>query len=186
MLGLFTQWSGNTLISYYLGDLLAMIGKSDSVFKQQINVASSCWQLVCGTCVAFLVTRFKRRQMYLVCTVSLLCVYIAWTISMERAISGKESGRPNDAANVATIFWIFAYSPCYNIGYNALTYSKLLSFTELIFPLCSEIVNLLKKKKKQHIWWSCGRTPSVLEASRSFSSSVAWLISSPHLSIRSA
>lgn len=185
MLGLFTQWSGNTLISYYLGDLLAMIGKSDSVFKQQINVASSCWQLVCGTCVAFLVTRFKRRQMYLVCTVSLLCVYIAWTISMERAISGKESGRPNDAANVATIFWIFAYSPCYNIGYNALTYSKLLSFTELIFPLCSEIVNLLKKKK-QHIWWSCGRTPSVLEASRSFSSSVAWLISSPHLSIRSA
>ncbi|XDG08143.1 hypothetical protein ABKA04_007758 [Annulohypoxylon sp. FPYF3050] len=125
MLGLFTQWSGNTLISYYLGDLLAMIGKSDSVFKQQINVASSCWQLVCGTCVAFLVTRFKRRQMYLVCTVSLLCVYIAWTISMERAISGKESGRPNDAANVATIFWIFAYSPCYNIGYNALTYTYL-------------------------------------------------------------
>ncbi|KAL7621750.1 hypothetical protein AAE478_009077 [Parahypoxylon ruwenzoriense] len=125
MLGLFTQWSGNTLISYYLGDLLAMIGKSDSVFKQQINLASSCWQLVCGTCVAFLVTKFKRRQMYLACTVSLLCVYISWTISMERAITGNESGHPNDAANVATIFWIFAYSPCYNVGYNALTYTYL-------------------------------------------------------------
>lgn len=128
MLGLFTQWSGNTLISYYLGDLLAMIGKSDSVFKQQINVASACWQLVCGTCVAFLVTKFKRRQMYLACTISLLFVYISWTISMERAIAGKESGHPNNAANAVTIFWIFAYSPCYNIGYNALTYS------EHIFP----------------------------------------------------
>ncbi|KAI1472154.1 general substrate transporter [Daldinia caldariorum] len=125
MLGLFTQWSGNTLISYYLGDLLAMIGKSDSVFKQQINVANSCWQLVCGTCVAFLVTKFKRRHMYLACTISLLFVYISWTISMERAIAGKESGHPNNAANVATIFWIFAYSPCYNIGYNALTYTYL-------------------------------------------------------------
>ncbi|KAI0844267.1 general substrate transporter [Daldinia vernicosa] len=125
MLGLFTQWSGNTLISYYLGDLLAMIGKSDSVFKQQINVASACWQLVCGTCVAFLVTKFKRRQMYLACTISLLFVYISWTISMERAIAGKDSGHPNNAANAATIFWIFAYSPCYNIGYNALTYTYL-------------------------------------------------------------
>ncbi|KAK6956058.1 hypothetical protein Daesc_001328 [Daldinia eschscholtzii] len=125
MLGLFTQWSGNTLISYYLGDLLAMIGKSDSIFKQQINVANSCWQLVCGTFVAFLVTKFKRRHMYLACTISLLFVYISWTISMERAIAGKESGNPNNAANVATIFWIFAYSPCYNIGYNALTYTYL-------------------------------------------------------------
>ncbi|KAI5860938.1 general substrate transporter [Durotheca rogersii] len=125
MLGLFTQWSGNTLISYYLGDLLAMIGKSDSIFKQQINLASSCWQLVCGTCAAMLVTKFKRRHMYLACTISLLCVYISWTISMERAIAGNESGNPNNAANVATIFWIFAYSPCYNIGYNALTYTFL-------------------------------------------------------------
>ncbi|KAI1077741.1 guanine deaminase [Whalleya microplaca] len=125
MLGLFTQWSGNTLISYYLGDLLAMIGKNDSVFKQQINVANSCWQLVCGTAVAFLVTKFKRRHMYLACTCSLLVVYVCWTVSMERAIAGNDSGNPNNAANVATIFFIFAYSPCYNIGYNALTYTYL-------------------------------------------------------------
>ncbi|KAI0376779.1 general substrate transporter [Hypomontagnella monticulosa] len=125
MLGLFTQWSGNTLISYYLGDLLGMIGKNDSVFKQQINVATACWQLVCGVIVAFLVLKFRRRQMYLACTISLLCVYVAWTISMERAIAGNESGNPNNSANIATIFWIFAYSPCYNIGYNALTYTYL-------------------------------------------------------------
>ncbi|CAJ2509990.1 Uu.00g058900.m01.CDS01 [Anthostomella pinea] len=49
-LGLFTQWSGNTLISYYLSDILDMIGKPDPIFQQQINVAVSdppsllgCW-----------------------------------------------------------------------------------------------------------------------------------------------
>ncbi|KAI1843544.1 hypothetical protein JX266_010177 [Neoarthrinium moseri] len=125
MLGLFTQWSGNTLISYYLGDLLSMIGKKDPIFKQQINVSIACWSLVCGSVAAFCVTRFKRRAMYLVCTVSLLIVYISWTISMERAMKALEDKVPNSAASGATLFFIYAYTPCYNIGYNALTYTYL-------------------------------------------------------------
>ena len=122
-LGLFTQWSGNTLISYYLSDLLSMIGKNDSLFKQQFNVASACWNLICGVTISMLVRRFKRRHMYLTCTCALLLVYISWTISMAYAVKGKEAGVPNEAANTAVMFWIFAYAPCYNIGYNALTYS---------------------------------------------------------------
>lgn len=124
-LGLFTQWSGNTLISYYLGDLLQMIGKTDSIFKQKLNVGLSCWALVCGFTAAMLVTRFKRRTMYLACTISLLIVYIAWTISMQQSMEARDAKRNNSAAGVATIFFIFAYSPCYNLGYNALTYTYL-------------------------------------------------------------
>ncbi|KAI1505987.1 guanine deaminase [Biscogniauxia marginata] len=126
MLGLFTQVSiksRNVVISYYLSDILEMIGKSDSVFKQQINVAMAAWSLISGTVASLLVTRFKRRQMYLACTISLLFVYIGWTISMERAITGRLSGNPNDAANGLVLLFIFLYSPCYNIGYNALTYT---------------------------------------------------------------
>ncbi|KAL7928429.1 general substrate transporter [Trichoderma chlorosporum] len=118
-LGLFTQWSGNTLISYYLGDLLAMIGHTDSVFKQKINVAIACWSLVAGVTVSLLVNRFKRRTMYLICTFSLLTVYICWTVTMQQAMVNKA----NTAAGAATIFFIFMYQPCYNIGYNALTYT---------------------------------------------------------------
>jgi hypothetical protein len=109
MLGLFTQWSGNTLISYYLGDLLTMIGKTDSLFKQQINVSLACWNFVCGATAASLVTKFKRRPMYLVCTCSLLIVYISWTVSMERAMSALAVKQSNSAAGVATLFFIFAY-----------------------------------------------------------------------------
>ncbi len=124
MLGLFTQWSGNTLISYYLGDLLKMIGFSDSTFVQKINVSISCSNFFFAVLVSLLVMRVRRRIMYMICTISLLTVYIAWTISMQQAQTAQAAGKPNLAANVATIFFIYAYSPCYNIGYNALTYSK--------------------------------------------------------------
>ena len=128
MLGLFTQWSGNTLISYYLGDLLQLIGYTDSTYIQKINVSIACWSLVCAFTVSMLVTRIRRRVMYLACTISLLCCYIAWTVSMERAQTAAAAkkagtGEANQAANVATLFFIYAYSPCYNMGYNALTYT---------------------------------------------------------------
>jgi len=83
-------------------------------YRREISIAA-----------ALLVTRFKRRHMYLVCTCSLLCVYISWTISMSFAVKAKDAGTPNESANTAVLFFIFAYAPCYNIGYNALTYTYL-------------------------------------------------------------
>ncbi|KAF3019228.1 hypothetical protein E8E14_001278 [Neopestalotiopsis sp. 37M] len=125
MLGLFTQWSGNTLISYFLGDLLQMVGQTSSVFKAKLNVGLSCWSLVCAVACAAVAARFKRRAMFLTCAISSLVVYICWTVSMERAMSALDAGSSNPAAGAATIFFIFAYNPCYNIGYNALTYTFL-------------------------------------------------------------
>ncbi|KAJ2988842.1 hypothetical protein NUW58_g3769 [Xylaria curta] len=130
MLGLFTQWSGNTrrsthipVISYFLGDILQAIGQTESIFKQKINVAIAAWSLVNGTIASLLVKRFRRRVMYILCTCSLLLVYIGWTISMKFAIDAQNAGTLNSAAGGAVLFFIFAYSPCYNLGYNALTYT---------------------------------------------------------------
>ncbi|KAL4940863.1 hypothetical protein BDV06DRAFT_13219 [Aspergillus oleicola] len=124
-LGLFTQWSGNTLISYYLSDLLDMVNITDSVTKSEINVGIACWGLVNGTALALTVPRFKRRTMYITCASCLLCVYIAWTISMERFMTTEVR-----AAAIMTILFIFLYSPAYNLGYNALTYTYLIE----LFP----------------------------------------------------
>jgi sugar porter (SP) family MFS transporter len=123
MLGLFTQWSGNTLISYYLGDLLKLIGFNDSNYIQKINVSIACWSLFCGVTVSLLVTKIRRRIMYLTCTISLLCCYTAWTVAMQKSQTASKGGTPNQSANIATMFFIYAYSPCYNMGYNALTYT---------------------------------------------------------------
>ncbi|OCL05099.1 general substrate transporter [Glonium stellatum] len=124
-LGLFTQWSGNTLVSYYLNDLLVLIGYTDPNFKGKLNIGLNCWNLVNGVTAALVVRRFPRRVMYMTCAISLLCVYIGWTISMQQFLT--HHGRV--AAKLA-IFFMFAYSPCYNIGYNALTYTYLVE----LFP----------------------------------------------------
>ncbi|KAK7711592.1 hypothetical protein SLS57_008075 [Botryosphaeria dothidea] len=125
LLGLFTQWSGNTLISYYLDDLLSLMGFTDPQFKGKLNVGITCWNFLNGMTVALLVGRFRRRAMYMTCTISLLCVYVGWTISMERFLTTNAL-----AAARLTIFFIFAYSPAYNIGYNALTYTYMVE----LFP----------------------------------------------------
>ncbi|KAH7115929.1 general substrate transporter [Dendryphion nanum] len=122
-LGLFTQWSGNTLISYYFGDLLGMVGIKDSLTKQRLNLANACWALINAFTISMFVTRFNRRTLYLACTISLLCCYTAWTVSMQKAQTAAAAGKVNRSASIATIFFIYIYSPCYNIGYNALTYT---------------------------------------------------------------
>ncbi|KAL8364929.1 hypothetical protein RB595_003968 [Gaeumannomyces hyphopodioides] len=124
-MGVFAQWSGSSLISYYLGDLLEMIGRTDSVFKQQVNLSIACWSLVCGVTIALLARRFRRRPMFFVCAGGLLWVYVAWTVAMERAVTARAAGSPDPVANGAVLFFIFAYRPFYAIGYNAITYTYL-------------------------------------------------------------
>ncbi|KAG6829038.1 hypothetical protein H0H87_012808 [Tephrocybe sp. NHM501043] len=72
----------------------------------------TCWALFNATIFALTATRFKRRTIYLICTISLLVIFTAWTIASARySISGDQ------ASSRAVI------APCYNIAYNALTYS---------------------------------------------------------------
>lgn len=103
---------------YYLSDLLDLVGITNGSVKSRINVGIACWGLGVSTIVALIVPRFRRRPIYLLTASSLLVVYIAWTISMERYMSTE-----TQAAAILTIFFIFMYTPAYVMGYNALTYS---------------------------------------------------------------
>lgn len=122
---------------------MEMIGIKDSITKQKMNVGYASWSLVTGGVVALVVTRFRRRTLYMICTISLLLVYTGWTISMQKATTAEDAGGHNGAASAASAFFIFAYQPCYNIGFNALTYSKFRFHFQLIVhydeyrkPLC--------------------------------------------------
>jgi hypothetical protein len=123
-IGLFTQLSGNTLLSYYSGVLFGMMGFTDDYTKTRINLAYACWSLLNATIIALIVTRFKRRHMYMLSAALMLCAFIGITVSLER-IQAVPEGQKNNAAGIAALFWYFAYSPTYAIGNNALTYSKL-------------------------------------------------------------
>ncbi|SPO01738.1 related to hexose transporter protein [Cephalotrichum gorgonifer] len=125
-LGLFTQLSGNTLISYYSNILFDMMGFTSSYAKTRINVANACWGLINGTIIALIVTRFKRRHMYMLSATCMCLVFTAFTVSLQRLQVADDAGMKNTAAGISTLFWYFAHSPSYNIGNNALTYTYLI------------------------------------------------------------
>lgn len=125
MLGLFTQWSGNGLTSYFLARILDNVGVTDNRTKNLVNLANTCWSFLNATILALTVSRFKRRSAYLLCASSLLLIFTGWTIASARyAISGDQG------SSRAVIAFIFLYSPAYNVGYNALTYTFLVE----LFP----------------------------------------------------
>lgn len=125
-LGLFTQLSGNTLLSYYSSILFEMMGYTTQFAKTRINLANACWAFINATIIALIITRFKRRRMYMLSATLMCLVFIAMTVSLQRLQVAKDAGTTNTAAGISALVWYFAYSPAYNIGNNALTYSKLL------------------------------------------------------------
>ncbi|KAF4468534.1 hexose transporter [Fusarium albosuccineum] len=124
-IGLFTQLSGNTLISYYSGVLFQMMGYTSNYAKTRINLANACWSLINATIIALIVTRFPRRKMYMLSASLMLLCFIAITVSLERLQAAESAGIKNKSAGIAALFFYFAYSPTYNIGNNALTYTYL-------------------------------------------------------------
>jgi len=112
--------------SYYLSTILNQIGFTNSFDQQKINVGNNAWSLVNAVIIALIVGRYKRRLMFMACVASCLLVYVGWTISMERFKHYHDLKDNDKAAAVGKLglFFIFAFSPCYNIGYNALSYSK--------------------------------------------------------------
>ncbi|KAK0634058.1 general substrate transporter [Immersiella caudata] len=124
-IGLFTQLSGNTLLSYYSGILFGMMNFTTNYAKTRINLANACWSLINATIIAMFVTRFKRRHMYMLSATAMCLCFCAITISLERMQVALDAGGSNAAAGISGLFFYFAFSPCYNIGNNALTYTYL-------------------------------------------------------------
>ncbi|KAL7282766.1 hexose transporter [Trametes coccinea BRFM310] len=124
-LGLATQWSGNGLTSYYLARILDNVGIHDDRTKNLINLAMTCWGFVNGTTLALTVPKMRRRTAYMTCTILLLLIFTGWTVA-----SAQYTMTASQAASRTVIAFIFLYSPAYNMGYNALTYTYLVE----LFP----------------------------------------------------
>uniref|UniRef100_A0A8H8CJF8 Major facilitator superfamily (MFS) profile domain-containing protein n=1 Tax=Psilocybe cubensis TaxID=181762 RepID=A0A8H8CJF8_PSICU len=118
-LGLATQWSGNGLTSYFLARILDTVGIHGNGAKNKVNLALSCWSFVNATILALTMSRFKRRVVYLTCTISLLLCFTGWTVASARYAADGSQG-----ASRAVL------APCYNIAFNAMTYTFLVE----VFP----------------------------------------------------
>jgi len=124
-LGLFTQMSGNTLISYNQSTLFNLMGYTSSWLKTRLSLAGNCWGLVTSTIAALVVAKFPRRVMFMVSSGTMLIIFIGFVVSFDK-MAESANAKPkkhNAAAGIAAIICFYAFSPAYNIGNNAITYS---------------------------------------------------------------
>jgi MFS family permease len=106
IVGFFTQWSGNGLLSFYMKKILALVGIKDDRTVQKIILSNTCWGLINAVPIALIAPRFPRRHMFLTCTIGTAVVYTVWTIASARSAI-ENSAR----AAIPVLVFIFVYSP---------------------------------------------------------------------------
>ncbi|KAH8887188.1 hexose transporter [Thozetella sp. PMI_491] len=122
--GLFSQWSGNGLASYYLAQVLATVNITDKRTQNIINLGLTCWNFLTGASFAVLTKFLPRRTQYLIAFVGMTCVYAVWTGC---TASYVQTG--NSQAAGAVVAMIFIYYTFYTIMH-PLTYI----FITEVFP----------------------------------------------------
>jgi MFS family permease len=90
--GLFSQWSGNGLVSYYLNLIMNSIGITDPNQQLLINGALTTYSLVQNIFFSFFIDRWGRRPIILCSTGGMLASYIVWTALSARYDMQAEPG----------------------------------------------------------------------------------------------
>lgn len=123
-LGLFSQWSGNALISYYLTPILRTLGITSSQTQLGINLGLTLWNLITNVTLSFFVDTWGRRALNLSGCAVMLSGFVIWTIL--QAIDNNQ-GNKNSAMGIGIIFLIFFYYFGYALKYG-------------IFLICSKYI----------------------------------------------
>ncbi|KAH6711691.1 MFS transporter [Leptodontidium sp. MPI-SDFR-AT-0119] len=109
-LGIFAQWSGNGLISYYLAKVLQTVGIKDKRTQNIINLSLSCWSLITAAGAAFATIVLRRRVQYLTSFVSITVIF-----SIITALSATFAKTGGNAVATGVIAFIFIFNGFFNI-----------------------------------------------------------------------
>ncbi|RYY15155.1 MAG: hypothetical protein EON55_06945, partial [Alphaproteobacteria bacterium] len=96
--GRFGPVSGNTLLSYYQNLLFELMGYTSTYAKTRINIANQCWSLINGVIIALVVTRFRRRWMFMLSASTMMLVFMSMTICFQRLNLAKTLNVENKSA----------------------------------------------------------------------------------------
>ncbi|CEO58925.1 Putative Hexose transporter protein [Penicillium brasilianum] len=129
-IGFFSQWSGNGIVSYFLPQVLKMIGITDSNTQLTINLILSAVNVVSATGICFFVDYFGRRKLFLTSSISMLACYVATTIALARFSVSDAAGVSNHNAANTVIVFMFLFYIAYNIGFSGM----LVSYSSEILP----------------------------------------------------
>ncbi|KAH9850352.1 general substrate transporter [Lenzites betulinus] len=124
-LAVFSQWSGNGLVSYYINLVLDGVGITDAGTKAAINGGLQIWNLIAATTGAMLVERLGRRTLFIISNVGMLIDFCAWTLT-----TALFNTTGNTIAARATIPFIFIFYFFYDIAYTPM----IVAYTLEILP----------------------------------------------------
>ncbi|KAH8826662.1 general substrate transporter [Flagelloscypha sp. PMI_526] len=124
-ISIFSQWSGNGLVSYYINLVLEGIGMTSSREKTLINGILQVFNLVVGISGALLVDKIGRRPLFIISNTGMLAAFSCWTLT-----TALFSEHQNKVAAKATIPIIFIYYLFYDIAYTPM----LVSYSLEILP----------------------------------------------------
>lgn len=110
-LGIFSQWCGNGVVSYYLAIVLRTVGITSVTDQTLIAGLLQVWNLLFAVGAALSVDRLGRRPLFLASASVMLVAYILVT-----ALSGAfaESGSPS--TGIAVIPFLFVFFAGYDIA----------------------------------------------------------------------
>lgn len=111
---LFSQSSGNLLVSNYLTQILKDTGIEAEKDITLVNGMVTLWQYIVAITMTLLVSRFKRRTFFLVGSGGVLVTFIMWTIAAKKYLDGSL------AAGRVVLACIFLFQGFYTLGWTNL------------------------------------------------------------------
>lgn len=122
---IFSQCSGNGLVSYYLSVILKTIGIRDQKTQALLNGGLMIWSWLISLLAAFFVDRLGRRFLFLFAGVGMLITFSVWT-----ACSAVYAQNGSSAAGVTVVVMIFLFYGVAGAAWPGLT----VSYTVEILP----------------------------------------------------
>lgn len=124
-IAVFSQWSGNGLVSYYINIVLNGVGITETRTKAAINGGLQIFNLASALVGMMMVDKLGRRKVFLISNIGMLTAFAMWTVTTALF---SQSG--NVAAARATVPLIFIYYFFYDFAYT----SMLVLYTLEILP----------------------------------------------------
>ncbi|KAK4239088.1 sugar transporter [Achaetomium macrosporum] len=114
-LGIFSQWSGNAIISNYASKLYDTAGVHGSTQKLGLSAGQTGLSLIVSITMALLVDKVGRRPMFLAATSGMFVTFIFWTLT-----SGLYDEHGVEGARYAMLFFIWVFSIFYALAWSGL------------------------------------------------------------------
>ncbi|KFY89170.1 hypothetical protein V500_05902 [Pseudogymnoascus sp. VKM F-4518 (FW-2643)] len=110
-LGIFAQWVGNGVVSYYLALVLDSVGVTRVDDQLVISACLQMWNFIFAVIAAFNVDRLGRRKLFLASAATMLISY-----SIITGLSGSFAQTGNSGTGAAVIPFLFIFFAGYDIA----------------------------------------------------------------------